>query len=142
MLDDAAERALDAHVDLGLDERASAVVVNGDATMVGEALVNLVDNAIRYCPKGTHVTVIVDREGEIALLAVEDDGPGVPFGEEERIFERFYRIIGRAGAGSGLGLAIVKEVVETGGGHVMVRRPPTEGLAIEIRLPTASRRGV
>ena len=101
-------------------------------------LANLVDNAVRYCPTGSSVTLVADREGETAILRVQDDGPGIPADEEDRIFERFYRILGTDGAGSGLGLAIVREVAETAGGTVSARRSPDGGLAVEVRLPAVT----
>ena len=136
ILEDYAARALEKGIDLGLDERSAAIVV-GDETMLGEMLANLVDNAVRYCPSGSRVTLVIDREGETATLQVQDNGPGIPAGEEDRIFERFYRIIGAEGAGSGLGLAIVREVAETAGGLVRARRLDEGGLAVEVRLPAA-----
>ena len=136
VLEDYAARALAKGIDLGLDERSPATVV-GDETMLGEMLANLVDNALHYCPSGSRVTLVVDREGETAILRVQDNGPGIPAGEEDRIFERFYRIIGAEGAGSGLGLAIVREVTETAGGTVRARRSEEGGLAVDVRLPAA-----
>ena len=83
------------------------------------------------------MTLVVDRTGETATLQVQDNGPGIPAGEEDRIFERFYRIIGAEGPGSGLGLAIVREVAETAGGTVRARTSEEGGLAVEVRLPCA-----
>ena len=138
VLDDVAGLALGRGIDLGLDERDPAAVTAGDETMMGEMLVNLVDNALRYCPKGSSVTVVIDRDGrDTVVLAVLDDGPGLPAGEEERVFERFYRVMGTEVSGSGLGLSIVKEVAEAAGGSVTARRPPAGGLLVEVRLPAA-----
>ena len=142
VLDGFASPAMDKGIDLGLDERSIAVAAVGDETMMGEMLVNLVDNALLYCPPGSCVTVVVDREGGEAVLAVVDDGSGLPQGEEERVFERFYRVAGTEAAGSGLGLAIVKEVAETAGGTVAARRRTGGGLAVEVRLPAAVARDV
>ncbi|WP_237479128.1 sensor histidine kinase [Lichenibacterium dinghuense] len=137
VLDGFALLALERGIDLGLDEREGRVEVVGDGTMLGEMLGNLVDNALRYCPTGSTVTVgVYMRDGE-ALLAVGDDGPGLPAGEENRVFERFYRVPGTEASGSGLGLAIVKEVAEAAGGTVSARRPPGGGLIVEARFPAA-----
>lgn len=135
VLDGFALLALERGIDLGLDERLPKVEVVGDDTMLGELLGNLVDNALRYCPKGSSVTVVIDRREHHAILAVSDDGPGLPPGEEERIFERFYRVSGMEASGSGLGLAIVKEVAEAAGGTVVARLPPGGGLRVEVRFP-------
>ena len=137
VLDGFATQALETGIDLGLDERDPEAAAIGDETMMGEMLVNLVDNALRYCPPGRSVTVVVDRQDGEASLSVVDDGPGLPPGEEERVFERFYRVAGTEPAGSGLGLSIVKEVADAAGGRVALRRPPGGGLAIEVRLPAA-----
>ena len=133
-LEPLAGMAVERGIDLGLD--GSSVAVRGDETMLREAVVNLVDNALRYVPTGGAVTVTTGRDGAEAVLRVEDDGPGIPAAEREQVFERFYRVLGTEGAGSGLGLAIVKEIVETAGGTVSLRDPATgTGLVAEIRLP-------
>ena len=137
VLDGFASVAMERDIDLGLDERVVGVAAGGDETMMGEMLVNLIDNALRYCPSGSCVTVVVDREGGDAILSVVDDGAGLPPGEEDRVFERFYRVAGTEAAGSGLGLSIVKEVAETAGGTVAARRRPKGGLVVEVRLPSA-----
>ena len=137
VLEGFAASSLGKGIDLGLEERDGAVQAVGDETMMGEMLSNLVDNSLRYCPPGSCVTLVVDRDGDDAVLSVVDDGPGVPAGEEERIFERFYRVVGLEAAGSGLGLSIVKEVVETAGGAVRAVRRVDGGLRVEARLPAA-----
>lgn len=133
VLDGFAAEALERRIDLGLEQRTEAVI-RGDGTMLGELLTNLVDNALRYCPPGSTVTVRVDRRESMACLSVIDDGPGVPPTERDRLFERFYRVPGTAGAGSGLGLAIVKEIAEAAGGTAALR-PRMTGLEIEALLP-------
>ncbi len=137
VLEGFAAPALARGIDLGLDARDPRATAVGDETMMGEMLVNLVDNAMRYCPPGSSVTVTVDRDHDMTVLTVQDDGRGIPPGEEERIFERFYRVMGTQSSGSGLGLSIVKEVAETAGGTAMAFRPAEGGLAIEVRLPAA-----
>jgi two-component system sensor histidine kinase TctE len=70
-------------------------------------------------------------------LTVADNGPGIPPGEREQVFERFYRVAGTAEEGSGLGLAIVREVADNAGGRVALSDTPGGGLTVEIRLPPA-----
>ncbi|MDE1993934.1 MAG: sensor histidine kinase N-terminal domain-containing protein, partial [Rhizobiaceae bacterium] len=113
-----AEEALRRNIDLGLEADEAPVRVEGDGTMLREMLVNLVDNALRYTQPNGRVTVGVTRDGDNAVLRVEDDGPGIPENERGQVFERFYRIIGTEPEGSGLGLAIVREVVDGAGGSV------------------------
>ena len=137
VLEACAEPALAKDIDLGLDA-AGPVFATADAAMLGEALTNLVDNAVHYCPARSTVTVAVGRRGGLAVLSVQDNGPGVSPDELEHLFERFYRVPGVSSPGSGLGLAIVKEVAEAAGGSVSARVVPGGGLAVQIRIPAAS----
>jgi two-component system, OmpR family, sensor histidine kinase TctE len=105
-------QALARDVDLGFE--LDWAPVQGDAFLLREALGNLVHNAIEYSPRGARVTVRTGRNGTHSFLEVEDDGPGIPLPERERVLERFYRVPGTPGTGSGLGLAIVREIA---GGH-------------------------
>ncbi len=134
VLDGFVQAALEKRIDLGFDAPSPAWVT-GDATLIGELLSNLVDNALRYCSAGNVVTVSVARHDGMARLAVRDNGPGVPPSEMECIFERFYRVPGATPEGSGLGLAIVKEVAQAAGGGVTARQAPGGGLLIEVDLP-------
>jgi signal transduction histidine kinase len=113
------------------------VFVLADATHVARIVANLVENALRFAR--TSVTVAVERLGPWGILSVEDDGPGVPDADRERVFERFVRLDqhrGRASGGSGLGLAIVAELVEAAGGSVALEGPsPTSRFVV--RLPAA-----
>jgi two-component system sensor histidine kinase TctE len=106
--DEWVHRALQRDLDLGFD--LQAVNVRGDEFLLREALANLLHNAIEYSPRGARITVRTGmREGRPAL-EVEDEGPGIPAAERERVLDRFYRVPGTAGTGSGLGLAIVREI--------------------------------
>jgi two-component system sensor histidine kinase TctE len=131
-----AEEALRRHIDVGL-EADRPVLVAGDGTMLREMLVNLVDNAIRYCRANGQVTVAVHKNQGMAVLKVEDNGPGIPPAEREHVFERFYRVIGTESEGSGLGLSIVREVVEGSGGSVCLSDAPGGGLLVTVHLPLA-----
>ncbi|MFZ6759316.1 sensor histidine kinase N-terminal domain-containing protein [Undibacterium sp. Ji50W] len=99
-------------IDLGFEQQDVPVLIFGNPLMLREMLSNLIDNALRYTPEEHSVTVkvIVDQEQALALLEVEDNGPGIPVAEREHVFERFYRILGSNVQGSGLGLAIVREI--------------------------------
>jgi signal transduction histidine kinase len=96
------------------------VAVWSSASDVAHILDNLIENALRYCPPGTEVTVDAARRDGRGSLVVSDTGPGIPPEDRERIFERFYRgATGRqAGSGTGLGLAIVAEIATRWGGEV------------------------
>lgn len=136
VLEDHAPIAVKHRIDLGLDG-SGTVIVGGDATMLREMIVNLVDNALRYTPEGGSVTVRVAEEGGMALLSVSDNGPGIPAAEREHVFERFYRIAGSEEHGSGLGLAIVREVADNTRGRVTLSDTPGGGLTVEVSLPLA-----
>ncbi|WP_141823192.1 sensor histidine kinase [Humibacillus xanthopallidus] len=117
-------------------------LVWGDAQLVTTAIANLIGNAIAYSDDGTRVAVSV-RHGNDGLVevAVTDQGLGIAPEEQERIFERFYRVDtarSRATGGTGLGLAIVKHVVDNHGGTVSVWSQPGRGSTFTIRLPAAS----
>ncbi|MBX3621473.1 MAG: sensor histidine kinase [Rhizobacter sp.] len=137
-------RALAAGIDLGTDDSAGGddaaevpLPVMGNAMLIREAIVNLVDNAIRYAGRGASVTVSARAQGHEAVLTVEDTGPGVPESEHERIFERFVRAT-HEGNGCGLGLAIVKEIVERSSGSVSLQTVAPHGLRVIVRLPLAA----
>ncbi|TAY91382.1 sensor histidine kinase [Rhizobium leguminosarum] len=134
ILEALAEEALRRNIDVGL-EAVRPVIVDGDATMLREMLVNLIDNALRYTRPNGRVTVAVEQVDGNAVVTVEDNGPGIPSGEREQVFERFYRVMGTEGEGSGLGLAIVREVVEGAGGSVSLDDAEGGGLIVTVRLP-------
>jgi two-component system OmpR family sensor kinase len=133
-----AVRAESQDVDLGVDAPA-AVQAFGAEPELRSLLENLVDNALRYAPAGSLVTVAVREVDERVELRVVDAGRGVPASERERVFERFHRVAGDATRGTGLGLAIVKAIVERHHGSIALAdadahaEPP--GLAVSIRLP-------
>lgn len=85
-----------------------------------EALANLAQNAIDYAPRGGHVTLRTGVRQGRSFLEVEDDGPGIPAAERDRVFERFYRVPGTGGTGSGLGLAIVREIAGAHGATIAI----------------------
>ena len=113
------------------------VVVWADAADVAHILDNLIENALRYCPEGTEVAVGTSREDGRARLIVSDTGPGIPPGDRERVFERFYRgSTGKeAGSGTGLGLAIVAELAGRWNGRVRLLDGP--GTRIETSFPAS-----
>ena len=106
-------RAIERNIDLGFDGVPAAAVIEGDALLLREMLGNLLDNAIRYTQFGGQVTVRVVTERDHVELSVEDNGPGIPPAERERVFERFHRVLGSGAEGCGLGLAIVREIAQS-----------------------------
>lgn len=129
-------RALAAGCDLGADIAAEALQVQGVELLLREALVNLIDNAIRYAGPGATLTVRLRRVGEDLWLDVEDNGPGLPPALRERAFERFVRGA-TTGEGCGLGLAIVREIAERHGGSAQLLPAAPQGCLARLALPLA-----
>ena len=99
---------------------------------------SLIDNALRYSFTEGVVTVKLSALGTTVIFTVEDSGPGIPPGERDKVFERFYRVHGAISEGSGLGLAIVAEIVASHDGGVALREPESgKGLIVEVTLPAA-----
>jgi heavy metal sensor kinase len=121
-------------------ETAAPVPVQGDRARLKQVVVNLLDNAIKYTPRGGAVRLRVTAEGGQALLEVSDNGIGVPAEAIAQVFHRFYRAA-RSGAdhpeGAGLGLAIVKSITTAHGGTVEVTSTVGQGSCFRVRLPLA-----
>jgi two-component system sensor histidine kinase TctE len=111
-------RALKKEIDFGFD--LDEADVTGDEFLLGEAYSNLAHNALEYTPRGGNVTARTGMRDSRAFLEVEDDGPGIPATERERVLERFYRVPGSPGSGSGLGLAIVREIALAHGAELRI----------------------
>ena len=144
-VDEVVASALDAHA-ITADSAGVSIVrggerglyVHGDAQILSEAVGNLVANAVAYSPRGSTVGVGVKATGGIVEIAVSDRGIGIAEGEQDRVFERFYRADqarSRRTGGSGLGLSIVKHAVQRHGGEVTLWSRPGRGSTFTIRLP-------
>jgi signal transduction histidine kinase len=114
----------------------ASVIVPGDAQRLIRVFDCLIDNAIKFSPKGGEVTVSIQREGSIAQITVSDRGIGIPPEHLPHVFERFYQVDPKSG-GAGLGLALVKEIVEAHGGQVWVDSTPGQGSRFYFTLPKA-----
>ncbi len=112
--------ALDQGIDLGFEGPEHPLYIKGQNLLLSEALNNLIDNAIRYTPAPGHITVSLYEQRDEIVLAVEDSGPGIAVDERERVFDRFYRVLGSGVDGSGLGLAIVREIAQRHQARVIV----------------------
>jgi len=121
-----------------LTVEATPAPVRGDAALLERAVGNLVENAVRYVSRGSHVTVRCARSGGLAVLHVEDDGPGIPAEHAPLIFERFYRGDPARGrdAGSGLGLPIARAIAEAHGGRLTLERAGP-GTLFRLAIPSA-----
>jgi signal transduction histidine kinase len=118
----------------------AAVTVHGDIAALARAMRNLVDNACRHAASRVEVRLVAN--GDYAILWVDDDGPGIPETQRDRVFERFSRLDearSRDAGGSGIGLAIVRRVADVHGGTVDIADAPIGGARFELRLPLSHR---
>ena len=116
------------------------IAVEGDPDRLKQVMLNLVDNALRYTPRGGAVTLDLLRRGDEAVFQVHDTGPGIATEHLPRIFDRFYRVDQprtRGIGGTGLGLAIAREVAEAHGGRIEVESRLGEGTTFSLVLPVA-----
>lgn len=131
-------QALNLGVDLGYEGVDGPVPIRGDALQIQEVIDNLVDNAFHYAGRGHTVTVSLGRSDDEALLAVEDDGPGVDDAFLDQLGERFFRVPGVDEDGTGLGLAIVESIAERHAARVTFRRAASGGLRVELHFPAVT----
>jgi signal transduction histidine kinase len=143
LVEAAAEVGAIAHEhELSID--ASRAVVDGARDELHRLALNLMENAIRHTPAGTHVHAAVERVEGVVRVTVEDDGPGIPADLRERVFERFVRGVGDRGGSSGLGLSIVHAVAASHGGSVTIESPTSNGAGrprgtrFEVTLPLSA----
>ena len=114
------------------------LVAHADHDEMAQVLVNLLDNAIAYTPRGGSVTLSAEQDRDNVILSVTDTGIGILSHDIPRLFERFYRADkarSRASGGTGLGLSIVKHIVESHGGTVGVESEYNKGSVFKITLP-------
>jgi signal transduction histidine kinase len=124
-------------------EAEKSVPVSGNPDELHRMVVNLLDNAVIHTPDGTEIRARVARDGDDAVLVVEDDGPGIAEDLREHVFGRFVRGSGPAdqapGGGTGLGLAIVRSVAGAHGGSVEAGSSESGGARLEVRMPLGER---
>jgi two-component system sensor histidine kinase TctE len=122
------------NIDLGYEGDESALVP-GNATLLGEVMTNLADNALRYAPAKTMVTLSVRQVEDRLSFTIDDEGGGIPVDRREEVFERFVRLPGSQGEGCGLGLAIVREIAANHGARVVLEDAEGGGLRVRIDFP-------
>ncbi|MBQ4305062.1 MAG: sensor histidine kinase, partial [Lachnospiraceae bacterium] len=117
-------------------EIGPGIRVRGNEDLLRRMASNLIGNACRYGREEGHIWVRLFRKEEGIFLEVEDDGPGIPYAEQKKVFERFYRgDAARSGQGNGLGLSIVRQIALTHGGKVCLESRPGKGSLFRVFLP-------
>jgi two-component system phosphate regulon sensor histidine kinase PhoR len=123
---------------LELEAKTGQVMLLGDDKALGQMATNLIDNAIKYTPANGHVTVTLKVDRGHALFIVKDDGLGIDEGDQERIFERFYRVDkarSQSLGGTGLGLAIVKHIVQSHKASLKLKSKLKQGSTFTVKIP-------
>lgn len=146
LLRDAADatqvRAKDKNVDVSVEAAAGLPAIAVDATRIGHALRNLLDNALTYTDPGGAIRLSAEADRDAVILSVSDNGAGIPQEFLPHLFEKFFRVPGQTrGSGSGLGLAIVHEIVMAHRGSISCESQPGVGTTFHIRLPIVSAEG-
>jgi signal transduction histidine kinase len=134
------------HLGVLAEEKRQALTIDAsgrptavaDRVVLRQALINLVDNAIKFTPEGGRVSINVLGSNGVARIDVSDTGPGIPAASQNRIFERFVRGDEGTGAGTGLGLSIAKRAVEANGGNLTIADSGPAGTTFRITLRTSS----
>jgi two-component system sensor histidine kinase SenX3 len=106
------------------------------------AIRQILNNALKYSPAGSGITIDSRQEDQFILITVTDHGPGVSPAEEKKIFDKFYRAtdVRKRVPGTGLGLSITREIIESHGGAVLLKSEPGHGASFTIKLPVAQPR--
>jgi signal transduction histidine kinase len=123
---------------LQLDVEPNQPTVRGDLMWIRQVISNLVNNALKFTPKGGHVQARVGREGDEVVFVVEDDGVGIPPDKIERVFERLTKIRPRGTAGergTGIGLFVTRQLVARLGGQIGIAPRSPVGTRFEVRIP-------
>lgn len=128
--------ALEKHIEIELSPPPDNAIVLGNDIALGILIRNIVDNAIRYTPEKGEIQVKVIKDHDRIILRVADSGPGIPIELRERVFERFYRVLGTKAQGSGLGLAIVNQIADLHHAKIILSTPVSGiGLQLDIAFP-------
>ncbi len=133
-----APEAIHKNIELEFLSPDSTACILGSATAIGILIRNLIDNAIRYTPKNGLITISIEETAKHVTFIVQDNGPGIPKELRERVFERFYRIVGNESPGSGLGLGIVMQIAKLHNAEIQLLTPESgAGLEVRVKFPKA-----
>ena len=124
--------------DIDFDVELDKIQYSGYESLLSHVWSNLIDNAIKFDPQGGMIALRLRQSGDCAVFTIDDNGPGVPPQEQERIFHKFYQVDNsREVSGNGLGLALVRQIVSFSGGTVAVENLPEAGCRFTVTLPLA-----
>jgi two-component system phosphate regulon sensor histidine kinase PhoR len=132
------ERANNKNIGLQVNIKDNISPIEGDCQLLEQAIINLIDNAIKYTDVGGQVQISAQKEGGSVQVKVKDDGVGIAAKHLPRLFERFYRVDkarSRKLGGTGLGLAIVKHIAQLHGGSINVKSEPGKGSTFTLAIP-------
>ncbi|HDZ57749.1 MAG TPA: HAMP domain-containing protein [Pseudomonas xinjiangensis] len=127
-------QASETNVSLKIELHETLPLVSMDRLQIERVLDNLIGNALRHSESGGQITLQAWRQGERVIISVKDNGEGIPYSQQARVFEPFVQI-GRKKGGAGLGLALCKEIVQLHGGHIGVHSKPEQGAQFYLALP-------
>jgi len=117
----------------------SGLVVNGDAQKLKRAIAHIVDNAVKYTDPGGNISVVCDRNGDMAIVSIRDTGVGIPERDLDKVFARFYRVDqSRSRSGNGLGLSLSRAICRAHGGDIAVTSVLGKGSTFEITIPATA----
>lgn len=120
---------------IAVDLPAALPLVPIDELLIEQVFLNLLENATKYTPPGTPISVRAWQEDNAVVVEVADCGPGIPPGSEDTVFRKFYRASAGSAGGAGLGLTICRGIITAHGGRVWVERAPGSGAAFRFTLP-------
>jgi signal transduction histidine kinase len=125
-------------VRLKLENDSTSIALNADEELIKRMILNLLDNAVKYTPEGGEISLALARQNGNAEIVVRDTGIGIPENDQQRVFDRFYRVDkarSRALGGAGLGLSIVRCIVEAHGGQIQIDSATHRGTTFTVSLP-------
>ncbi len=125
-------------VRLKLENDSTSIALNADEELIKRMILNLLDNAVKYTPEGGEISLALEKHNGSAEIVVRDTGIGLSEGDQQRVFDRFYRVDkarSRALGGAGLGLSIVRSIVEAHGGSISIESTPRHGSTFTVSLP-------
>jgi two-component system sensor histidine kinase KdpD len=128
------------HFSLKIDVSEELPLIRGDCVLLELVVLNLLDNALKYSPRGTNIDIVAEMAAGCVQVSIADQGAGIPEADLNKVFDKFYRVRQpKQVSGTGLGLSICKGIIESHGGSIRAELRPAGGTVIRFRLPPSSR---